>query len=308
MAATTSVTVNTNSHFVPEEWSTKILMNLDDESLMLSKVNRDWESYVQGTDMVHIPELGQITVTRDVSADAVYDDDNPTDNSPTSTEKVLNLNKTTKASFVVQDTMEIQSPYSVADYYSNDLGRALAVDFDTYLLAQVGNAFIVTANAASGTAIAQADMNKTVVNFKSQYVPEGGRCIVVSPLIYGDLLDIDEFISSDYADAVGMVKAPQNNMVGVIHNIPVYVNNHTLKQAGARGASTATDPDTGAIGANAERGVAFHRDYLTFAMQKDLMVEAVRLEAHFATRYRALVVWGHVTLRPGFAQVIASIA
>lgn len=307
MAATTGVSVNTQDEFVPEIWATHVLLNLDNESLMMDKVDRSFEQFVQGTDKVRIPVLGEITVTRDSSADAIYDDDNPTLSNPTDAKVELNLNETSKVGFTIQDTARMQSPYDLAGMYGSRMGTKLAADFDDYLLAKIGSAKHVTTNHNSSAELTQADFIKVLVQFKKDFAPENERYIVLSPNMMGQIMGIAKFTDRDFTGNIGSISTPMNYAVGMVYNIPVFVSNHTDKVTGGRTADTSTTPNTGAIAANAERSVAFQKEFLAFAMQKGFAVEQVRMENNFADIYRAQVVYGSVEVRPAFAQVLADV-
>ena len=220
--------------YIPEIWASEVRMFRDANFVASQGVKRIPFEGRKG-DTIHIPN---------VSRAAVYDKTPQTPvnlQARTDTEYLFNITKYKESSFMIEDIVNIQSQYSLRQYYTKEAGYAIARDMDNFVLGHraVINSFPsqrivsyspdagVTNLLGDGTANAHwagtpAPLTYAALLLAKQKldeadVPQSNRKVLVSPAQYIDLLSINQFISIDYANT----KPVTNGLIGSILGMEV---------------------------------------------------------------------------------------
>lgn len=311
--------------FVPEIWSGRTLKALDDKSLMINKVNRDYEGEIRGKgDTVRIHMVGNIVAKQyAVPANrngALTSRGAITYQTATGASMLFTIDAADYFAFEVEDIEVAQADPKYVSQLTARAGEALAQSVDRYLLNKM-----LTASAASADEFDQVgggsisiDANtvgsaydnlvETGITLDDNLCPEDGRYVVWPTFMLGNVLSDSRFIG---AGADGSGKMRDKGYVGQIAGFEIYTMSRktfqkydTGKQSTQVLADTTTSrhtPDTYANPTNPTKdtynGIVSVKDAVTFADQIT-KTENVRLEGSFADGVRGLHVYGAKVIRP----------
>lgn len=270
------------TNFIPQLWSSRLLVALRKNQVAASLVNRDYEGEIsrQGSTVkissIDDVTIGDYTSHNDITVEEVGDGT-----------RSLSI---TEAKYFAVELDDIEKAQQVAG------GNALAqaVDNASYQLKDVSDTFLLStmndgvSTSAPDNALGVVDVTADgaaydtlvdlAVKLDESNVPDTGRFVVVAPSVHGLLLKDDRFISAG-DDAGAATRA--NGRVGQAAGLEVHKSNN-LPAAGA-GASSV--------------GIAGYRGACTFAEQI-LSMEAARMEKRFADMMKGLHVYGALVTRP----------
>lgn len=264
--------------FRPEIWSASILSNLNNELVYAALCNRDYEGEIQSAgDTVHITSIGTVStrayseltsITWDEVADTQVD--LLIDQKRYFALKVDDVERkqalpfldeaTREAAYALRDNADgvvSAAMYAAVNQGANDLG-ALTAD--------------VSDNTMYGHLVSMA------TTLDRDNCPSDGRWVVVSPEIYGALLQDPRFVDAS-ASADGGA-ALRNGFIGRAAGFDVYKSNQT------------PDPTTSTYAV-----IAGHPSATAYADQI-LETEAIRLQDFFGDGVRGLHVFGVKVIRP----------
>jgi len=281
------------ARFVPEIWISEIFMAKEAELVVGSSlvVNRDYEGAIQQAgDTVRIPTVLDPTISDYDHATGITGD--PAEN--TGDSLVFEIEVAKMFQFRVEDITRVQS--QIGNQYMphgvQRAGRKLAEAADTWVADKIAAA--VTSSdtdryyevdlSASGT---PDKLYKQIVGMKvgldKTNTPATGRFLIVSPDVYGLLLQDSRFIdASQYGGSTPI----RNGEVGRILGFTVVMCNFM--------------PDTAeenVDGTGKVHIIAGHNIATTFADQI-VEVEYYRPEKYFADAVRGLHVYGAKVMRP----------
>ena len=135
------MTTTTAAVFIPEVWSMETL-RAQEAALVVAPLVKRYDSLVKGRgDTVHIPEVSNL-----VANDKV-DNTDVTLQSPTESEKTIDIDEWKEASFLIEDIVKVQANYDLMAEYTSKAGYAIAQSIDTFLL----NLYTTFTNPAVGT-------------------------------------------------------------------------------------------------------------------------------------------------------------
>lgn len=281
------------ARFVPEIWISEIFMAKEAELVVGSSlvVNRDYEGAIQQAgDTVRIPTVLDPTISDYDHATGITGD--PAEN--TGDSLVFEIEVAKMFQFRVEDITRVQS--QIGNQYMphgvQRAGRKLAEAADTWVADKIAAA--VTSSdtdryyevdlSASGT---PDKLYKQIVGMKvgldKTNTPATGRFLIVSPDVYGLLLQDSRFIdASQYGGSTPI----RNGEVGRILGFTVVMCNFMPDTA------EANVDGTGKV-----HIIAGHNIATTFADQI-VEVEYYRPEKYFADAVRGLHVYGAKVMRP----------
>jgi len=214
------ITTTTAAVFIPELWSMETL-RAQEAALVVAPLVKRYDSLVKGRgDSVHIPEVSNL-----VANDKVANTD-VTLQSPTETEKTIDIDNWKEASFLVEDIVKVQSNYDLMAEYTNKAGYAIAQAIDTSVL----GLYTTFTNTAVGTYGADIDDDAIVEAIQAldeANAPLEERYMILKPSQKAALMKIDKFVRADYLgqyDNPTPVKRGPNNryLWGEIYGVPVY--------------------------------------------------------------------------------------
>jgi N4-gp56 family major capsid protein len=271
------------SNFIPELWSSNLLIALRKNMVGVSLVNRDYDGEITRMgDSVKITSISDVTIG-DYTAhtDITFEDiDDAT--------RSLLIDKAKVFAFEIDDVEAAQA-------VNNGNLMAAAMESASYGLGTTADALIIDAindaAEATGNDLGTVAIHTTAKNLYDAFVdlsvkldeanvPEIGRYAVVSPALHGRLLKLDTFVNA--ADAQSPTVRGRG-FIGEIAGLSIYKSNNL--------------PAVTDVNATGGLAIAGHPMATTFAEQI-VKTEAVRLEKRFADGVKGLHVYGIKVTRP----------
>ena len=269
-------------NFIPELWSSKLLLGFRNESVWAGIANREYEGELRSGDTLHIPGIVDVAIKdykaagRTTSADAISD-----------TVVDLLINQEKNFDFYVDDIDRAQAGRSF-DAYTQSAVNGLVEDSDKYLagLAVTGGTAIADTAAPTDAITAFGKIAKLRSALTKAKVPQGNRILVVNPEFEAFLTGYDSKLTA--YDTSGDTAGLREATVGRLSGFQVVVSAHLPAASGKA------------------QAVALHKSALAYVSQVS-ETEAMRAENKFADRIRGLHVYGAKALRPTAIQVYTSI-
>lgn len=273
--------------------------------------------------VAQFPVIGGATAKYFSSGDCILDDDKAYLNSIKHSERLIYADKKLLSAVMVDQWDELINHYEVRSRYAEEMGQALAVEWDYITLKNLHIASEAAALFTGAPAGGQVDCNddsaseiKTAiiegsVMLDEKFVPKMGRVAVISPTAYYNLLGDKDVIHRDYngngngslasgfaAEYMGCRLVPSAHVGSA-----TFRTNHdsTANQMhpGVEGNSYVTNATTA-------KGFLFQTSALGAVRVQDLTFEAEYKMEYQATLMIAKYVMGMGVLRPecvvGFAS------
>lgn len=276
--------------FIPEIWSTKLLIKFYDNTVFGDICNTDYEGEIQKIgDTVNIRTRADITIRDYVKGGGLTYED------PVAPIVQLLIDQGKYFAFNAYDVDKIQSDINLMNEWSDDGGEQLKIAVDTDILstiyasadsANAGNtAGRKSGNIVLGTDAAPLDLTKgnivdKIVDMNTvmdeQNLPETGRYLVLPPSGCARIKTSELKDASLTGDGVSTLR---NGKVGMIDRTTIYQSN-------------SLDVDTGKYNL-----IFGHKVATTFAAQLTNM-EAVDNPDDFGKLVRSLMVYGYDVIKP----------
>jgi len=224
-------TANTDlDDFVPQLWSEGINNYIEEQFVLANIVDTSLSSLVkQRGDVVHIPLMTEKSATATTPADFSGITDNLTYHSNNDDEKTITVDKLYYSAQIISDIANVQASPEFFDMYVKGMGysigrkvEALIADDITGLT--VGNT--VQLDLSANNTFAAADMGAVLKTMaQNNFDPTAGWAMVVSPTLYGSMMQITNFTSADFSGSGGLSVKGGKGLVGTLAGMPVYVSN-----------------------------------------------------------------------------------
>lgn len=259
-----------NANFVPEIWSARVLWNFRQNYVYRGLCNTDYEGEIQGAgDTVRINTPGAVTVN-DYAGSITYE-------KPQSTQQALLIDQEKYFAVTVDDVDQVQASVDLIDMNTVEAGQAMAkkVDQDisglyTTIPASMTVALDVSSNS-DGVWIAITGCSQVL---DENDVPDQGRWLIVSPLVYAKMKNHSNFIhASDMGDDV-----IRTGQLGQIDNFGIFKSNNVTV-------------------ATQHKCTFGHTSAITFAEQLVKLQSGIH-EDEFGEFVRGLMVYGRKIIRP----------
>jgi len=264
-------------NFVPEVWTTQLLIAFRRAQRFGALVNRNYEGEIRNAgDTVRITTPQAITVAN-YTGTVTYQN-------PTSTQQSLVIDQDVAWGFQLDDVEQVQANVDLMSAYMNEAAYSLAdhVDADLASLYVDQGAGEVTLDLTASTVDFYGAAVEAGMNLDLQNVPSEGRWMVVSPRGYSALLKDEKFTqASNLGDAV-----VQSGAVGQVAGFTVYRSNNLVLSTTRRYM----------YGTNSA---------ITFA-QQFIRTESDRLQTAFSDYVRGRLVYGRRVVRPAALGTIAA--
>lgn len=264
------------TNFIPEVWSSRLLLNFERDAVFAGVSNREFEGEASKGNTVHIPGIVDVAIKdykaagRTTTADAISD---------TGVDLLIDQEKS--FDFFVDDIDRVQAGRSF-DAYTGSASNGLVQDSDKFLagLAVTGGTVLADATAPTDAASAWSKIEDAANELDLADVPNDQRVLIANPHFTKWLTGYDSKLTSvdTSGDSAGLRRAT----IGEIAGFRVLKSNNL--------------PGTKA------QFVAFHTSALAYASQIS-DVEAMRAENKFADRVRGLHVYGGKLVRPTAVRV-----
>tara|TARA_R110002012_G_scaffold59266_7_gene154759 strand:+ start:474 stop:1376 length:903 start_codon:yes stop_codon:yes gene_type:complete len=216
--------------FVPQLWSEGINNYIEEQFVLANVVDTSLSALVQKRgDVVHIPLMTEKSATATTPAAFSAIDDNLTYHSNNDDEKTITVDKLYYSAQIISDIAHVQASPEYFDMYVKGMGysigrkvEALIADDITGLT--VGNT--VQQDLSANNTFAAADMGNVLKTMaQNNFDPTDGWAMVVSPTLYGSMMQITNFTSADFSGSNGGVIKGGRGNVGTLAGMPVYVSN-----------------------------------------------------------------------------------
>lgn len=267
------------SNFIPEVWTSKLLVTLRDQLVYGGLVNHDYEGDISAAgDTVHITSIDDVSAqayTGTVAYGALTDDT-----------RALLIDQADYFGFKVDDINKRQALAGFVEQASVSASYNMSARQDSFV------AGLMYAGATGDNALGDrtvdtaADAYDLLLELRTRLVrskaPSAGRFVVVSPEFYAKLLRDDRFVR---LDASGTTEGLRNGQVGRAAGFDV-IESNTVPEI------PADDPEPLKY-----KVVAGHSMATTVA-DNLVKTEAIRLETTFGDGIRGLHVYGGKVVRP----------
>ena len=296
-------TITTADKFIPEVWSDEIIATYK-KNLVAANLIKKMNFVGKKGDTVHLPKPGRMSANQKVAQTQV------TLNTDTATETLVQINQHWEASVLIEDIVEAQALASMRQFYTDDMGYALARKVDSYILelgravnggsgtsaysgalsgADGTTAYVAGANTGVG-ALTDAAIRRTIQRLDDNDVPMDGRFLVVPPSTRNTLMGINRFTEQAFVGEAGRGNTIRTGEIGNVYGIPVYVTTNADTTSG----STAT-----------RIALMGHRDFAVFVEQKGVRTQSQYKQEYLGTLLTADTLFGAAELRDFSAVALA---
>lgn len=240
------VTTTTAANFIPEVWSDEIIAAYE-KKLVAANLFKSMDFTGKKGDTIHIPTPSRATAAQKVAQTAVdY-------TAATEGEVQVLINQHWYVARLIEDIVKVQALGSMRQFYTEDLGYALARKIDSDLLAlgrgfnggggttaysgalsgaDGTTAYVAGANTGVG-ALTDAAIRRTIQRLDDNDVPEDGRFIVVPPSTRNTLMGLARFTEQSFTGEVGGANTIRNGQIGNLYGVPVYVTSNADTTSGS---------------------------------------------------------------------------
>lgn len=274
-------TVTTGANFVPEVWS-KELQVATESSLVAAKLVKRFDSDVKSFgDTIHVPLISNLSATSKTASTQV------TFNAPTESKIDIDINKHYECSFLIEDILDAQSKYRLAEEYKQKQSYALSKQIDTDILALNSN--ITQSVGTSGNPPSDVNFLRAIQYLDDADAPFEERSFIMRPSVKAAFLAIDKYVDTRF---VGMGDiAVKTGLFGQRYGIPFYQ-------------STNVPLD----GSSNPINILMHKECYAAALQKNITMKDDYIIEYLSQAYVAQVLYGVKTYRANFGCLVLSAA
>jgi len=276
----TNITITSAANFIPEVWSQEILRAVENKLVMANLVKRFDADVAEHGDIVHVPNLANVTATY-----KVLNEDIP---QSTNVEDVTNIPVTRHGAVRVdiEDIVKVQSKYDLRSEYTKKMGYSIGLLIDDTLIALYSGLSQTVGSTASNVGIAKSYVLGAIRRLDTANAPQDDRHWVVEAYGRQDLFNIDDFVRYDAAGQGGSNNAIIKGRIGELYGVDVHYSENVHS--------------SGSI----IYSMLFHKEAFALAMQKDLKVESEYEVKRAATVVTARAIWGEKEYRDTFGTVV----
>lgn len=269
--------------FIPEVWSSEIIRATESNLVLADKVKRfDGDVKTKG-DVIHIPELSNLTAHAKSAGTAV------TLNTPTETEKTITVNQHYETSFMIEDISKVQSAYNLMSEYTGKAGYSIAKNVDSAIAGLYSGLSQYVGDGS--TDVSDTNIIRAVQYLDDADAPEMDRFFVIKPSAKADLMAIDKFVLRTgpgwtTSDSPILNGAKENGFWGDIYGVKVFVSTNLVTQV-----ATPT----------VVHNLMFQKEAFGLAMQQAPRTQSSYKQEYLATLVTVDVLYGLAELRDTFA-------
>lgn len=275
---TNHMTVTTGANFIPEIWS-KELQRAAESNLVAARLVKRFDSEVRVMgDVVHIPIVSNLSATSKSASTAV------TFSSPTENKIDIDINAHYHVAFIIEDPLDIESAYRIAEEYKEKSAYALAKQVDTDILGLYTN--ITQTVGSAGNPPSDPNFLRAIQYLDDADAPAQDRAFVMAPSCKASLLAIDKYVDQNF---VGLGDVPvKTGLFGQRYGIPFYVSTNV--------------PTSGGNPINQ----LLHKEAYCAAIQKNITLKTQYVIDYLGQAYVAEVLYGVKTYRATFGVQVLS--
>lgn len=279
---TSHQTIATGAVFVPEVWSQKVVVAVEQNLVMAPLVDRFDDDVKDEGDVIHIPGVSNLTVNTKLASTQV------TLNAPTEPEDTITVNQHKECSFLIEDILKIQAKPNYLSKYTNKAGYAISANVDSALIALYAGA----GESAGGTgAITKAVLINAVRVLNSNAVPDTERYLVISPYAAAQITNISGLTEYQSLGESRLQRPIKHNKIGELFGLEIFMTNQIVSVAGTP---------------TVDHNLLFHREAFGLAMQATPRVQSQYVLEYLGNLTVVDVLYGYNTIRPEFAVDVQS--
>ena len=269
--------------FIPEIWSSEILRATESNLVLADKVKRfDGDVKTKG-DVIHIPELSNLTAHAKTAGTAV------TLNNPTESEKTITVDQHYETSFMIEDIEKVQSAYNLMSEYTGKAGYSIAKNVDSAIAALYSGLSQYVGDGS--TDVTDPNIIRAVQYLDDADAPEMDRFFVIKPSAKADIMAIDKFVLRTgpgwtTSDSPILNGAKENGFFGDIYGVKVFVTTNLVTAAGTP---------------TVVHNMMFQKEAFGLAMQQAPRTQSQYKQEYLANLVTVDVLYGVSELRDSFA-------
>jgi hypothetical protein len=275
---TNHITSTTAAVFLPELWSKELQIATESNLVAARLVKRFDQEVKKYGAKLDIPAISNLVAnTKSASTQVSFQ-------TFTETKIQLLMNTHKEASFIVEDYVDAQTAYRIAEEYKHKGVYALAKQIDTDILALYTNITQTVGTAA----VDPSDNNflRAIQYLDDADAPDTERFFIMAPKVKAAFLQIDKYVNQDYT---GLGDIPvKTGLFGQRYGIPFYVSTNVPLSAG-----------------NPVNLLAQKEVYCA-AIQKDIELRTDYIIEYVAQAYVCQVLYGVLTYRAAFGVQVLS--
>ena len=282
-----------SGNFIPEIWSSRLLVKFYAATVSAAICNTDYEGEIKDVgDVVQIRTVPDIVIRNYVKNQSLQIQ------RPDSPKVDLKIDKAKYFNFICDDIDKHQTDIALMDSWSRDASQQMKITVDEEFLADVySDADSSNKGSSAGAKSGDIDLGTSgspvviskanVLDFlvdvgtvmDEQNLPEESRWVVMPPWMAGMIKKSDLKDASLAGDGTSIMR---NGRIGMIDRLTCYVSN--LLTSATDGSYTAYHAKAG------------HKSAISWASQMTKM-ESLRAESTFGTLVRGLNVYGYEVLK-----------
>ena len=216
--------------FIPQLWSKGINDYISEQFVLANIVDTSLSALVQKKgDIVNIPLMTEKSATDTTPAAFSAITDNLAYHSPTDDVKQITVDKLYYSAQIISDIAHVQASPEYFDMYVKGMGYSIGRLVEKLIADDITGLTVgdtVQLDLDANNVFDAGDMGNVLRTMaQNNFDPTSGWAMVVSPTLYGSMMQISNFTSADFtASNGGNIKGCRGN-VGTLAGMPVYLSN-----------------------------------------------------------------------------------
>ena len=216
--------------FIPQLWSKGINDYISEQFVLANIVDTSLSALVQKKgDIVNIPLMTEKSATDTTPAAFSAITDNLAYHSPTDDVKQITVDKLYYSAQIISDIAHVQASPEYFDMYVKGMGYSIGRLVEKLIADDITGLTVgdtVQLDLDANNVFDAGDMGNVLRTMaQNNFDPTSGWAMVVSPTLYGSMMQISNFTSADFTASNGGVISGGRGNVGTLAGMPVYVSN-----------------------------------------------------------------------------------
>ena len=216
--------------FIPQLWSKGIIDYMEEQFVLANVVDTSLSALVKAKgDIVNIPLMTEKTAQDTTPAAFSAITDNLTYHSPTDDVKTITVDKLYYSAQIISDIAHVQASPEYFDMYVKGMGYSIGKLVEKLIaddITGLGVSNTVELPLDANNVFDAGDMGNVLKTMaQNNFDPTSGWAMVVSPTLYGSMMQISNFTSADFTGSNGGIIKGGRGKVGTLAGMPVYVSN-----------------------------------------------------------------------------------